>query len=34
MTVKREMTKRFLEDAYAGESMAHMKYMIFSEVAE
>jgi len=24
-----EMTKKFLEDAFAGESMAHMKYMIF-----
>jgi len=34
MTVKREMTKKFLEDAYSGESQAHMKYMIFSEVAE
>ena len=29
-----EMTKSFLEAAYAGESMAHMRYLIFSEVAE
>jgi rubrerythrin len=34
MTVKREMIKKFLEEAYSGESQAHMKYMIFSEVAE
>lgn len=25
-----EMTKKFLEDAFAGESMAHMKYMILA----
>lgn len=30
----REMTKKFLEDAFAGESMAHMKYLIFAEEAE
>ena len=30
----REMTKKFLEDAFAGESMAHMKYSIFAEEAE
>ncbi|WP_028844655.1 rubrerythrin family protein [Thermodesulfovibrio thiophilus] len=30
----REMTKRFLYDAFAGESMAHMKYTIFAEEAE
>ena len=30
----REMTKRFLEDAFAGESMAHMKYLIFADEAE
>lgn len=30
----REMTKKFLEDAFAGESMAHMKYLIFAEDAE
>ena len=34
MVVERKMTKKFLEDAYAGESQAHMKYMIFAEVAE
>ncbi len=30
----REMTERFLHDAFAGESMAHMKYSIFAEEAE
>jgi rubrerythrin len=34
MVVKREMTRKFLEDAFAGESMAHMKYLIFAEQAE
>lgn len=34
MVVKREMTRKFLEDAYAGESMAHMRYAIFAEKAE
>ncbi|WP_457741314.1 rubrerythrin family protein [Thermococcus sp.] len=34
MVVKREMTRKFLEDAFAGESMAHMKYLIFAEKAE
>ena len=29
-----EMTKQFLEAAFAGESMAHMKYVIFAERAE
>ena len=29
-----EMTKDFLEAAFAGESMAHMKYLIFAERAE
>jgi len=28
------MTKEFLEAAFAGESMAHMKYLIFAERAE
>ena len=28
------MTKRFLEDAYAGESQAHMRYTLFADVAE
>lgn len=32
--IMREMTKKFLEDAFAGESMAHMKYTIFAEDAE
>ncbi len=30
----REMTKRFLKDAFAGESQAHMRYLIFAEKAE
>ncbi|MDD3717682.1 MAG: rubrerythrin family protein [Actinomycetota bacterium] len=30
----REMTERFLNDAFAGESMAHMKYMLFADRAE
>ena len=30
----KEMTKRFLGDAFAGESQAHMRYLIFSEKAE
>jgi len=30
----RKMTENALQDAFAGESMAHMKYLIFSEVAE
>jgi len=34
MVVERKMTKKFLEEAYAGESMAHMRYMIFADVAE
>ena len=34
MTVERKMTRKFLEDAFAGESMAHMKYLIFAEQAE
>ncbi|BDC36606.1 rubrerythrin family protein [Candidatus Methanoliparum sp. LAM-1] len=34
MKIEREMTKKFIEEAFAGESMAHMKYQIFSEVAE
>jgi len=32
--VKCTNDKKFLEDAFAGESMAHMKYMIFAEDAE
>jgi rubrerythrin len=30
----REMTERFLNDAFAGESMAHMKYQHFADKAE
>jgi len=30
----RDMTKKFLEDAFAGESMAHMKYLIFADEAK
>ncbi len=30
----RAMTKKSLEEAFAGESMAHMKYLAFSEVAK
>ena len=33
MTVKHHMTKRFLEDAYAGESQAHMRYTLFADIA-
>ena len=29
----KEMTKRALGDAFAGESMAHMKYIIYSDLA-
>ncbi len=34
MVVQRKMTRKFLEDAFAGESMAHMRYLIFAEKAE
>ncbi len=30
----RKMTEEFLHNAFAGESMAHMKYLIFAEEAE
>jgi len=30
----KKMTEKALQEAFAGESMAHMKYMIFSEIAE
>ncbi len=30
----REMTQKSLEEAFAGESMAHLKYLAFSEVAK
>jgi len=29
-----KMTRKFVEDAYSGESQAHMKYLIFADVAE
>jgi rubrerythrin len=29
----KEMTKKALSDAFAGESMAHMKYIIYSDIA-
>ncbi len=29
-----KMTEEFLNSAFAGESMAHMKYLIFAEIAE
>lgn len=32
--VKHKMSQQNLENAYSGESQAHMKYLIFSEVAE
>ncbi|APT75083.1 rubrerythrin [Marinitoga sp. 1137] len=32
--VKKEMTRKFLEDAFTGESKAHMKYTIYAEDAE
>ncbi len=34
MVVKKEMSRRLLEEAFTGESVAHMKYMIFAEQAE
>lgn len=30
----KKMTETFLQDAFAGESQAHMKYLAFSEIAE
>lgn len=30
----KKMTENALKDAFAGESMAHMKYIIFSDIAE
>jgi rubrerythrin len=29
-----KMTRKFLEEAFSGESQAHMKYLIFADVAE
>ncbi|MCC6102626.1 MAG: rubrerythrin family protein [Olegusella sp.] len=34
MSVKNSMTSDFLHSAYAGESMAHMRYLIWADVAE
>jgi len=30
----REMTEKFLQEAFAGESMAHMRYLLFADRAE
>ncbi len=30
----KKMTEKALHDSFAGESMAHMKYIVFSEIAE
>lgn len=30
----RKMTEKSMQEAFAGESMAHMKYIVFSEIAE
>ena len=30
----KKMTEKALSEAFAGESRAHMKYLIFAEVAE
>ncbi|NYC93003.1 rubrerythrin [Clostridium acetobutylicum] len=34
MSVKNAMTADFLRSAYGGESMAHMRYLIWGEEAE
>lgn len=34
MSVKNPMTSDFLHSAYGGESMAHMRYLIWAQVAE
>lgn len=34
MTVKNAMTADFLRSAYGGESMAHMRYLIWADVAD
>ena len=33
MAVKNAMTSEFLHAAYSGESMAHMRYLIWGDVA-
>ena len=32
--IEGKMTKKFIEEAFSGESMAHMRYLLFAEVAE
>jgi len=34
MTIKKQMTKTFVENAFTGESKAHMQYLLFAERAE
>lgn len=34
MKVNNDMTADFLRQAYGGESMAHMRYLIWAEIAE
>ncbi|MEM0110388.1 MAG: rubrerythrin family protein, partial [Desulfurococcus sp.] len=34
MSELRTMTRQFLLNAFGGESMAHMRYLIFAEIAE
>ena len=34
MAVKNAMTSDFLHSAYGGESMAHMRYLIWADVAD
>lgn len=34
MVVNGKMTRKFLEEAFAGESQAHMRYMLFADLAE
>lgn len=34
MTIKRDMTREFIGKAFAGESQAHMRYLLFARQAE
>jgi len=34
MTIEREMTREFVNNAFAGESQAHMRYLLFARRAE
>ena len=34
MKVQNDMTADFLRQAYSGESMAHMRYLIWGDIAE